>query len=158
MRWSICVLSAAICVVICSGCSSPETEILKAEVQQLRDRLEQLEAKHTQVTAENDQLRSDLESARQEVANVEQIKQGYEAARAKVKENMSQLGALLGNTESPLPAFEDLKNSDWASNLMSGGGQLPADLKSLENELKGLLGGQRNGAGLTEPQMDANRR
>jgi chromosome segregation ATPase len=158
MRWSICVLSAAICVVICSGCSSPETETLKAEVQQLQDRLEQLEARLAEVAAENDQLQSDLDSARQELADVEQIKHGYEAARAKVKENMSQLGALLGNTESPLPAFEDLKNSDWASNLMPGGGQLPADLKSLENKLKGLLGGQGNGAGLTEPPMDANER
>ena len=101
--------------------------------------------------AENDQLRSDLENAQQEIAKVEQIREGYEAARAKVKENMSQLGALLGSTESPLPAFEDLKNSDWASNLMPGGGALPADLKGLENELKGLLGGQGNFPG-SEPE------
>ena len=157
MRRSICVLSAALCVVICSGCNSPEAEILKAEVQQLQETAEQLEARLAKVTAENDQLRSDLGSARQELADVEQIKQGYEAARAKVKENMSQLGALLGNTESPLPAFEDLKSSDWAGNLMPGG-QLPADLKNLQDELKGLLGGQGTGAGLTEPPMDANER
>jgi chromosome segregation ATPase len=126
---------------MCTGCNSPEVEELRAKTQKLQDELKQMEVQLAAIKAENGQLKSDLESARQKMAEFEQIKQGYEAARSKVKESMGQLGALIGSTESPLPAFEDLKNSDWASNLIPGGGQLPADLKGLENELKGLLGG-----------------
>ncbi len=145
------VLSVAFCVAMCVGCSSPEMEALRAKTQVLQDELEQVKVRLAEIKAENDQLKSDLENARQKMGEFVQIKQGYEEARAKVRESMSQLGAMIGRTESPLPAFEDLKNSDWASNLIPGDGQLPADLKGLENELKGLLGEQGN---LLEPESE----
>ena len=148
MRCLECALLTVLCCVMCSGCGSAATEKLRAENEQLRTenqdydgQLTQLEAENAQLEAENARLEAENSSARQELAKVEEIKKGYEAARTKLEENLSQLGPLLGNAGSPLPAFEDLKNSEWVGNFAPSG-ELPANLKALEGQLKELLGDQ----------------
>jgi chromosome segregation ATPase len=145
MRWISYVLTAFVCLVALSGCSSREVERLRAELEEMRAQLETTRAAMEQMTAKNTELQTELETARQQIADVQVIKRGYEEARAKVQANLSQLGPLLGTSDSPMPAFEDLKNSDWAGKLLPAG-QLPGDLKELENQLKDLLGGADSGA------------
>jgi hypothetical protein len=128
---------------MCSGCGSAELDKLRAEIAQLRDENQSYGAKSASLESENVTLKAELASAKQELAKIEEIKKGYEEARIKLKESLSQLGPLLGNAGSGslLPEFEDLKNSDWVSQFAPSG-ELPANLKALEGELKGLLGDQ----------------
>ena len=141
MRYLECVLLVVLCCVMCSGCGSAEADKLRAEIEQLRTENQSYDGQLAQMEAENAQLEADLASAKQELAKIEEIKKGYEAARTKLKENLSQLGPLLGNVGSPLPAFEDLKDSEWVGKFAPSG-ELPANLKALEGQLKELLGDQ----------------
>lgn len=134
-------LLAVLCCVLCSGCGSADVDELRAELEQVRAESHELELDLVKLEAENARLESELANAKKELEKVEEIKKGYEAAREKFKENISKLGPLLGSAASGLPAFEELKDSGWIGKF-SGDGELPADLKALGSELKGLLGDQ----------------
>lgn len=134
-------LLAVLCCVLCSGCGSADVDKLRAELEQVRAESHKLELDLVKQRAENERLEAELADARKELEKVEEIKEGYEAAREKFKESLSELGPLLGSAASGLPAFEELKDSDWIGKF-SGGGELPAELKALGGELKGLLGDQ----------------
>jgi TolA-binding protein len=139
MRYGKWLLLLIACCVACSGCSSGEADKLRAQMEQLRSENQAYDSQLTKLESENAQLTDQLQDAEQKLAEIEKIKQGYEQARTKLKENLAQLGPLLGNTGSPLPPFEELSNSDWVGKFAPGG-QLPTDLKALESQLKGLLG------------------
>lgn len=139
------------CCVICCGCGSAKLDALTAEVESLKGRVAAVEAEKAQLetekaslATENAKLQSDLEKARQDLAKIEPIKKGWETARTKLNESMKQLAPLLGSSESPLPPFEELKDSSWVGKFAPGA-KMPAglkDIKALENELKGRLGDQ----------------
>ena len=156
MRWLKWLLLALVCCVLGAGCGSAETEKLRSQMEQLRTENEAYDTKLARLESENAQLKADLTNAEQELAKVQEIRKGYEAARAKLEENLAQLGPLLGNTGSLLPPFEDLKNSDWAGRFAPGG-QLPADLKALEGQMKALLGGESGGAADGPARKQADR-
>ena len=118
--------------VMCSGCGAAKIKELSAEVERLKASVAALEKAKAQTDAE-------LAKAKQDLSQVEEIKRGYEDARAKFAASLKPLAALTGNVESPLPPFEGLKDSSWVGKLTPGAG-LPAGIKELEKELKGLLG------------------
>jgi outer membrane murein-binding lipoprotein Lpp len=126
------LLCALLCVVVCSGCGAAKIQELTAEV-------EVQKAKAAKLAAENAQLQEQLTAAKQERERFEKIKLGYEAGRAKMKEQLQQLAPLLGATGSPLPPFEALSDSNWAGNFAPGA-KLAPGLKELQTELQGLLG------------------
>jgi chromosome segregation ATPase len=122
--------------VLATGCGADKAQALKAqaEIESLQQRLAQLEAEKAQVTAQ-------LASAQQELQRVAEIKQGYEAARVKFAAGLKQVASVVGPAESPLPPFEDLRNSDWVGKLTPGA-ELTPQLKALEGELKGIFGNE----------------
>ena len=124
MRSATSLLLLACCCVL-TGCNYGKIAELTAQVNALQQ--------------ENNALKTELEMSRQELAKVREIKQGYEAARTKLQQSLAQLAPMLGITPSPLPAFEDLKNSDWASKLFPSA-EMASGMKELQNELQGLLG------------------
>jgi cell division protein FtsB len=125
----LCVL---LCGVVCSGCGTAKIQALTAEA-------EAQKAKAEKLAAENAQLQQQLAAAKQEQERFEKIKLGYEAGRARIKEQLQQLAPLLGATGSPLPPFEALSDSNWAGNFAPGA-KLAPGLKELQSELQGLLG------------------
>jgi len=134
MRYLHCLLLVIVCCVVCSGCGSAKIQELTAEV-------ESLKAKVAEMEAENAKLETELGDARQNLAHIEEIKKGYETARTKFKDNMKQLAPLLGSTESPLPPFEELKDSSWVGKFAPSA-EMTSGIKGLEKEIKGLLGDQ----------------
>lgn len=122
-----CLATVLVVIGCCalSGCNAGKIAELTAQVDALQK--------------ENAALKTELEQSRQELAKVQEIRQGYEAARTKLQQSLAQVAPILGITPSPLPAFEDLKNSDWADKLFPSA-EMASGLRDLQNELQGLLG------------------
>lgn len=132
MRHIRCVLLIAVCCLISSGCGSAKIQELTAEVERLKAVTAELEAKNAAMEAE-------LAQARQTVSQIDEIKRGYEDARTKFGASFKQLAPLLGFSESPLPPFENLKDSSWVGKFAPPANLAP-DMKALQDELKGMLG------------------
>lgn len=125
MRYVSYVLLIAVCCLFCSGCGSAKIQELTAEVERLKARTAELEA--------------ELAEARQAASQFVEIKSGYEDARAKFGAALKPLASLLGFSDSPLPPFEGLKDSSWVGKFAPPANLAP-DMKTLQDELKGVLG------------------
>jgi len=119
------VVLIAACGLFCSGCGSAKIQELTAEVERLKAVTADLEAQNAAMEAK--------------LSEVDEIKRGYEDARAKFGASLKQLAPLLGFSESPLPPFESLKDSSWVGKFAPPANMAP-DMKALQDELKGMLG------------------
>jgi hypothetical protein len=107
----------------------------------LTAKVESLEARTAELEAEKSRLEGELAVARLRLERFEAIERGYEEARVRVKESLSKLSPLLGLGDSVLPSFDGLRDSAWANKLDSDS-QAVSGLKDLQDQLKGLLGGE----------------
>jgi outer membrane murein-binding lipoprotein Lpp len=146
MRHVRFVLLVTACCLICSGCGSAKIAELTAQVEQLKASSEAMKAEHAAMQAELAKAKQDLAQAQQHaamqaerLAQVEEIKKGYEDARVKFGASLKQLAPILGTTESPLPPFEGLKDSSWVGKFALPANPAPG-MKELQNELQGLFG------------------
>lgn len=127
-RW---VVLAILSGVVSAGCGGSNVGELTAEVQQLKDRVAELEANRQALEAE-------LTAAQADLARMEEIRKGYETARAELQQNMAKLAPMLGLTGSPLPPFEQLSDSSWVSGFARSE-EITSGLKDLEQQFRGLL-------------------
>jgi outer membrane murein-binding lipoprotein Lpp len=139
MRHVHCVLFVTVCCLTCSGCGTAKIKELTAEVERLKAATADLEAKNAALQAELTQGKQQAALAQQQLAQIEEIKKGYEEARVKFGDSMKQLAPVLGISGSPLPTFENLKDSSWVGKFAPPANLAPG-IKELQNELKGLMG------------------
>jgi outer membrane murein-binding lipoprotein Lpp len=132
-------------VAVFSGCGASKVAELTAEIQVLKSQVAELKAS-------NAALETQLTAARTDLARFEEIRQGYETARTEFQKNLAQLAPALGLAASPLPPFEQLKDSSWVSRFAPNP-ELTSGLKDLEQQFRGLLeaaGGQPGATPRTE--------
>lgn len=142
-RWFVL---AAISTVVSVGCGGSNVAELTAEVQQLKRQLAESEAERTA-------LQNQLTAAQADLARVEDIRTGYETARAELQKNMAKLAPMLGLTGSPLPPFEQLSDSSWASRFIPSE-DITSGLKDLEQQFRGLLEATGGLPGVKPPADD----
>lgn len=137
MSLSRSLMLATLGVAVFSGCGASKVAELTAEIQVLKNQTAEL-------SSQNAALEAELTAAKADLARVEEIRQGYETARAEFQKNLAQLAPALGLAGSPLPPFEQLKDSSWVSRFAPNP-ELTSGLKDLEQQFRGLLeaaGGQ----------------
>ncbi|MCL4202545.1 MAG: hypothetical protein KJ000_08610 [Pirellulaceae bacterium] len=139
------ILLTTMGVVAISGCDGAKVAKLTAENQKLKEQVAQLEASSAE-------LQGQLNAARTDLARVDEIRQGYEAARTEFQKNLAQLAPALGIAGSPLPPFEQLKDSSWVSRFAPNP-ELMSGLKDLEQQFRGLLEAAGNQPG-TNPRPE----
>lgn len=139
------ILLTAMGFVAFSGCDGAKVAELTAENQKLKEQVAQLEASSAE-------LQGQLNAARTDLARVDEIRQGYEAARTEFQKNLAQLAPALGIAGSPLPPFEQLKDSSWVSRFAPNP-ELMSGLKDLEQQFRGLLEAAGNQPG-TNPRPE----
>lgn len=116
------------------GCDGAKVEVLTAQVKKLEAEVQDLKAK-------NAKAETDLAAYKTQLDQVAAIKQGYETARVQLQEKLGALAPLLGNTGSPLPTFEELRDPSWIGKLVPNQ-QTAAGLGELQNLMQGLTGNQ----------------
>lgn len=131
---------------LCAGCGSAKISELSAEIVRLKEQVAKLEAEKNVIAKELAALQqakaqqdAELAQARTYLQQVGEIRQGYETARAKFAEQLKQLAPMLGIAGSPLPPFEQLKDSSWVGKLAPGTAGAGAGMKDLEKEINNLL-------------------
>ncbi len=134
-RWWIVV---AFCGVVCSGCGTAKIQELTAQVKSLQDQVAALEAKNAELQDELAALQAENTKAQAELARMNEIREGYEKARTEFQKNLAELAPLLGVTGSPLPPFEELKDSSWVGRFAPSP-EMKSGLNELEQQLRGLL-------------------
>jgi outer membrane murein-binding lipoprotein Lpp len=118
-------------LLVFSGCGGADVAELTAENQRLKSQVAELESA-------NAALQAQLTTAKADLARMNEIRQGYEAARTDLQKNLAQLAPVLGLTGSPLPPFEQLKDSSWVSRFVPNPEAI-SGLKELEQQFRGLL-------------------
>ncbi|MCH5378070.1 MAG: hypothetical protein JJ992_29280 [Planctomycetes bacterium] len=131
MYFSRSLILVTFCCALGAGCSG-------SRIDELTDEVRSLQAQLDKVTAENADLQAEIEKTQGDLAELKEIREGYERARTQFQKNLAALAPLLGVTESPLPPFEQLKDSSWVDRLMPGP-EMKSGLDDLERQLKGLL-------------------
>ncbi len=140
------MLLTTIGLAVLSGCDGAKVAELTAENQKLMDQVSELEASRAELQAQ-------LNAARSDLARVDEIRQGYEAARTEFQKNLAQLAPALGIAASPLPPFEQLKDSSWVSRFAPSP-ELTSGLKDLEQQFRGLLEAAGNQPGASPRPED----
>jgi outer membrane murein-binding lipoprotein Lpp len=128
------IISLAVLSLAIAGCDGAKVEVLTAQVKKLEAEIQDLKAKNAKAEA-------DLVAYKTQIDQVAAIKQGYETARVQLQEKLGALAPLLGNTGSPLPTFEELRDPSWIGKLVPNQ-QTAAGLGELQNLMQGLTGSQ----------------
>jgi outer membrane murein-binding lipoprotein Lpp len=128
------IISLAVLSLAITGCDGAKVEVLTAQIKKLEAEVQDLKAK-------NAKAETDLVAFKTQLDQVAAIKQGYETARVQLQEKLGALAPLLGNTGSPLPTFEELRDPSWIGKLVPNQ-QTAAGLGELQNLMQGLTGNQ----------------
>ena len=125
------MVSVALVALVCFGCGGSNVAELTAEIQKLKSQVAELESRNAALDAQ-------LTTAKADLGRMDEIRRGYETARVEFQKNLTQLAPVLGLTGSPLPPFEQLKDSSWV-NRFAPSPEMTSGLKDLEQQFRGLL-------------------